>query len=92
MPLRHGSIEGQKAGQLLSKLECFTTPSRHGSIEENSKHGGAAGAASLNFPQAAKEKNAENLLLIQDKILASKYTKNWQEHAKHSDVYTGRAR
>jgi len=41
---------------------------------------------SFNFTKAAEENNAENLLVIKDKKLASLYTKNWQEHAKHSEV------
>ena len=45
---------------------------------------------SFNFTKAAEEKNAENLLIIHDKKLAERYTKNWQEHAGHSEVYAGR--
>ena len=45
---------------------------------------------SFNFTKAAEEKNAENLLVIRDKKLAERYTKNWQEHAQHSEVYAGR--
>jgi TonB family protein len=45
---------------------------------------------SFNFTKAAEETNAENLLVIQDKRLASAYTKNCLEHEKHSEVYTGR--
>jgi phosphatidylserine/phosphatidylglycerophosphate/cardiolipin synthase-like enzyme len=44
---------------------------------------------SFNFTKAAEKNNAENLLVIHDKKLASLYTKNWQEHAQHSDVYVG---
>jgi phosphatidylserine/phosphatidylglycerophosphate/cardiolipin synthase-like enzyme len=47
---------------------------------------------SFNFTKAAEEKDAENLLVIRDKKLASLYTKNWQDHAQHSEVYTGRGR
>ena len=46
---------------------------------------------SFNFTRAAEENNAENLLVIRDKKLAELYTKNWQEHAGHSDVYAGRS-
>jgi len=46
---------------------------------------------SFNFTRAAEENNAENLLVILDKKLAELYTKNWQEHEKHSDVYVGRS-
>jgi phosphatidylserine/phosphatidylglycerophosphate/cardiolipin synthase-like enzyme len=47
---------------------------------------------SFNFTKAAEENNAENLLVIHDRKLADLYTKNWQEHAQHSEVYVGRAR
>lgn len=42
---------------------------------------------SFNFTKAAEENNAENLLIIRDKKLGERYTKNWQEHAQHSEVY-----
>ena len=44
---------------------------------------------SFNFTKAAEKNNAENLLVIHDKKLASLYTKNWQDHAQHSDAYVG---
>ena len=47
---------------------------------------------SFNFPKAAEENNAENLLVIRDSKLAERYTKNWQDHERHSEVYTGRRR
>lgn len=40
--------------------------------------------------KAAEENNTENLIIIYDKKLASLYTKNWQDHAQHSEIYTGR--
>jgi phosphatidylserine/phosphatidylglycerophosphate/cardiolipin synthase-like enzyme len=46
----------------------------------------------VNFTKAAEENNAENLLVIRDKKLAERYTMNWQEHGKHSEVYVGRGR
>ena len=45
---------------------------------------------SFNFTKAAEENNAENLLVIKDKKLAERYTRNWLEHDRHSEVYTGR--
>lgn len=45
---------------------------------------------SFNFTMAAEEKNAENLLIIHNKKLASFYIKNWREHNQHSEVYKGR--
>ena len=47
---------------------------------------------SFNFTKAAEERNAENLLVIRDKKLASLYVRNWQEHSQHSESYDGRGR
>jgi phosphatidylserine/phosphatidylglycerophosphate/cardiolipin synthase-like enzyme len=42
---------------------------------------------SFNFTAGAEEKNAENLLVIDNPELAGKYLGNWQNHWKHSDPY-----
>ena len=42
---------------------------------------------SFNFTKSAEEHNAENLLIIGRKDIASKYTKNWEEHREHSGRY-----
>jgi len=42
---------------------------------------------SFNFTRAAEENNAENLLVINDPILARRYLENWQAHRAHSEVY-----
>jgi len=42
---------------------------------------------SFNFTKAAEEKNAENLLIIQDQGLARLYTQNWERHREHSEEY-----
>jgi len=47
---------------------------------------------SFNFTKKAEENNAENLLIIHDKKLAERYTKNWREHAGHSEVYVSSTR
>jgi phosphatidylserine/phosphatidylglycerophosphate/cardiolipin synthase-like enzyme len=47
---------------------------------------------SSNFTKAAEENNAENLLVIHDKKLAERYIKNWQEHARHSEIYIGKGK
>ncbi len=44
---------------------------------------------SFNFSRNAEENNAENLLIIRSKDVATRYTANWQEHAKHSDAFEG---
>lgn len=45
---------------------------------------------SFNFTKAAEEANAENMLVIRDPKLASRYLENWTEHLKHSERYQGR--
>jgi hypothetical protein len=42
---------------------------------------------SFNFTKAAEEKNAENLLVIEDAALAKRYADNWADHAGHSRAY-----
>ena len=42
---------------------------------------------SFNFTNAAEERNAENLLIIRDPVLAGKYLGNWLAHAVHSVPY-----
>jgi phosphatidylserine/phosphatidylglycerophosphate/cardiolipin synthase-like enzyme len=45
---------------------------------------------SFNFTRAAEERNAENLLIIRSEDLAREYTKNWNHHKGHSEIYEGR--
>ena len=42
---------------------------------------------SFNFTKAAEEHNAENLLLINDPVLAKRYIDNWHAHEEHSEPY-----
>jgi len=42
---------------------------------------------SFNFTKSAEEHNAENLLVIKDKTIVEKYTRNWREHENHSRTY-----
>jgi phosphatidylserine/phosphatidylglycerophosphate/cardiolipin synthase-like enzyme len=42
---------------------------------------------SFNFTKAAEEHNAENLLVINDPILARKYIENWHAHEQHSEPF-----
>jgi len=47
---------------------------------------------SFNFNRAAEEKNAENLLVIRFKVFEARYIANWQEYARHSEIYAGKGR
>jgi phosphatidylserine/phosphatidylglycerophosphate/cardiolipin synthase-like enzyme len=40
---------------------------------------------SFNFTKAAEENNAENLLVVRDRELASRYIESWQFHDEHSE-------
>jgi phosphatidylserine/phosphatidylglycerophosphate/cardiolipin synthase-like enzyme len=42
---------------------------------------------SFNFTRAAEEHNAENLLVINDPVLAQQYIANWQSHQQHSEPF-----
>ena len=42
---------------------------------------------SFNFTKAAEEHNAENLLVINDPVLAKQYIENWHAHERHSEPY-----
>ena len=44
-------------------------------------------AGSFNFTKAAEEHNAENLLIISDRALATIYQQNWEAHLAHSEVF-----
>ena len=41
---------------------------------------------SFNFTKGAEERNAENLLIIQDRELAKLYEANWEKHREHSET------
>ncbi len=45
---------------------------------------------SFNFTKAAEQNNAENLLVIHDPKMATRYLANWEEHKVYSDNYAGR--
>ena len=40
---------------------------------------------SFNFTNVDEKKNAENLLILDDAVLAAEYTNNWNKHRKHSE-------
>jgi phosphatidylserine/phosphatidylglycerophosphate/cardiolipin synthase-like enzyme len=42
---------------------------------------------SFNFTRAAEEHNAENMLVINDPVLAKQYIENWHAHEQHSETY-----
>ena len=45
---------------------------------------------SYNFTKSAEIRNAENMLIIEDRALAARYLENWQKHRQGSDAYATR--
>jgi len=45
---------------------------------------------SFNFTTSAEDPNAENLLIIQDKDLTTRYTENFNLHKEHSREFQGK--
>lgn len=43
---------------------------------------------SFNFTRAAETRNAENLLVLRDRVLAARYQANWDAHAAHAESFT----
>ena len=46
---------------------------------------------SFNFTKAAEDRNAENLVVVQDRDLSKQYIRNWNAHAAHSQALAARA-
>ena len=79
--------------KLISFLSLFNPPPKKSPLHHNKVMiigGEVVITGSFNFTKGAEENNAENLLVIRDKKLAERYTKNWEEHAGCSEVYAGR--
>ena len=45
---------------------------------------------SYNFTQAAESKNAENLLVLKDPVLARRYLDNWRHHEQGAERFVAR--
>jgi phosphatidylserine/phosphatidylglycerophosphate/cardiolipin synthase-like enzyme len=42
---------------------------------------------SFNFTRAAEDRNAENLLVVNDSVLAKQFVSNWEAHERHSEAF-----
>lgn len=45
---------------------------------------------SFNFTKSAQERNAENVVVIDDKKIAGRYLENWNAHQAHAVPYEGK--
>ncbi len=84
---RHG--KGSKLGLLVDAGIPVMIDTKH-SIAHNKVmiiDGVTVMTGSFNFTNAAEDKNAENLLVIHDKVVAKKYRDNWNNHQQHSESY-----
>ncbi|WP_052473431.1 phospholipase D family nuclease [Paramagnetospirillum magnetotacticum] len=82
--------KGAIAADTLSIAKATVLVDRRHAIAHNKIiiiDGQRAITGSFNFTRAAQDKNAENLIIIQDEDLARKYRTNWMRHADHSERY-----
>ncbi len=82
--LRGGNVVSSLAGALGTAL-------RETRLTALVSDGQTVITGSFNFTNAAEEKNAENLLVVQDADMAANYAQNWNVHQRHSEAYTGLA-
>jgi phosphatidylserine/phosphatidylglycerophosphate/cardiolipin synthase-like enzyme len=81
--------KGSKLGMLVDAGIPVSIDTKH-SIAHNKVmiiDGVTVMTGSFNFTNAAEDKNAENLLVVHDKVLAKKYRDNWNSHQQHSEPY-----
>ncbi len=81
--------KGSKLGMLVDAGIPVSIDTKH-SIAHNKVmiiDGVTVMTGSFNFTDAAEDKNAENLLVLHDKVVAKKYGDNWNEHNQHSERY-----
>ena len=84
---RHG--KGSKLDLLVNAGIPVSIDTKH-SIAHNKVmiiDGVTVMTGSFNFTTAAEDRNAENLLVVHDKVLAKKYRDNWNKHQQHSERY-----
>ncbi len=84
---RHG--KGSKLSLLVDAGISVSIDTKH-SIAHNKVmiiDGVTVMTGSFNFTNAAEDKNAENLLVLHDKVVAKKYHDNWNKHQQHSEPY-----
>ena len=81
--------KGSKLAQLVEAGIPVSIDTKH-SIAHNKVmiiDGVTVITGSFNFTSAAEDKNAENLLVLHDKVVAKKYRDNWNKHQQHSEPY-----
>jgi phosphatidylserine/phosphatidylglycerophosphate/cardiolipin synthase-like enzyme len=81
--------KGSKLAQLVEAGIPVSIDTKH-SIAHNKVmiiDGVTVITGSFNFTTAAEDKNAENLLVLHDKVVAEKYHDNWNRHQQHSEPY-----
>jgi phosphatidylserine/phosphatidylglycerophosphate/cardiolipin synthase-like enzyme len=82
--------EDRYSAQTLRYLQAAGVPAWIDGAHQNAHNkimiidGETVITGSFNFTRSAEEYNAENLLVIRDKALASRYEANFQEHLQHS--------
>jgi phosphatidylserine/phosphatidylglycerophosphate/cardiolipin synthase-like enzyme len=87
----HQRAEGRAAVELVANGAEVLVDAAH-AIAHNKVavlDGRRVVTGSYNFSAAAQERNAENLLVIDDEQLVRRYAENWHRHAAHSHPFAG---
>lgn len=84
---RYSMIDEMKAGGILVYIDdcCAIAHNKVMIIDER-----IVVTGSYNFTKSAEVRNAENMLIIEDRTLAARYLDNWQKHRQGSDAYATR--
>lgn len=83
--------EGRAADELLAGGVEVMVDAAHAIAHNKVVDGRRIVTGSYNFSAAAQERNAENLLVIDDEALARRYAENWRRHAAHATPFVTRS-
>jgi len=84
---RYSMIDEMKDGGILVYIDdcCAIAHNKVMIIDER-----IVVTGSYNFTRSAEVRNAENMLIIEDRALAARYLDNWQKHRRGSDAFATR--
>ena len=84
---RYSMIDEMKGGGILVYIDdcCAIAHNKVMIIDER-----IVVTGSYNFTKSAEVRNAENMLIIDDRALAARYLDNWQRHRRGSEAFATR--
>lgn len=84
---RYSMIDEMKSGGILVYIDdcCAIAHNKVMIIDEK-----IVVTGSYNFTKSAEVRNAENMLIIEDRTLAARYLDNWKKHQQGSEAFATR--